>query len=206
MRFVLASESPARAALLRQIGLRFDVRPSGIAEELAPDGDPAQSAEELALAKARCVAAVEADAIVIASDTVVALDGVVLGKPVDRDDARAMLGRLSGRWHQVISGLAVVNGEARAETSCHEVTSVLMARLDPQTIEGYVASGEPLGKAGAYAIQGRGALLVDRIVGCYYNVVGLPIARLRDQLRRVGIDVDRLLLPLADDAGDTRGR
>ncbi|NLG79380.1 MAG: septum formation inhibitor Maf [Firmicutes bacterium] len=191
MRFVLASASPARAELLRQIGLRFDVVPSGIAEDMVDGNDPGESVAALALAKARHVAESERDAVVIAADTVIVLDGEVLGKPADADDARNMLRRMSGRWHQVASGLAVVDARSGREAACHEITQVRMASLSPAAVDGYVATGEPLGKAGSYAIQGRGALLVERISGCYFNVVGLPIARLVDLARAVGVDLMR---------------
>lgn len=203
MRFVLASSSPARADLLRQIGLRFDVVASGISEDIGPGHDLAGGVEALALAKARHVARTERDAVVIAADTVIALDGAMLGKPMDAEDARGMLRRMSGRWHQVISGIAVLDASSGREAACHEITHVCMARLTPEIVDKYVYTGEPLGKAGAYAIQGRGALLVDRIVGCYFNVVGLPIARLRDLLARVGVGVDFLLVPFVHHEGHT---
>lgn len=206
LRFVLASSSPARADLLRQIGLRFDVVPSGIAEDIGPGDDLAKDIEALALAKARHVTRTERDAVVIAADTVIMLDGVVLGKPADAEDARGMLRRMSGRWHRVISGLAVLDAASGREAACHEVTHVRMTKLTPEIIDKYVSTGEPLGKAGAYAIQGRGALLVDRIVGCYFNVVGLPIARLRDLFARVGVGVDCLLVPFVHHEGHTGGR
>lgn len=189
MRLVLASASPARAELLRQIGLEFDVVPSGIPENAVDCSDPAGGVVSLALAKARHVASKERDAVVIAADTVVVLGHEVLGKPTDPDDARRMLRRMSGRWHQVISGLALVDAQTGREAACHETTRVRMASLPPVVLDWYVASGEPLGKAGSYAIQGRGALLVERISGCYFNVVGLPIFRLVGLARAIGVDL-----------------
>lgn len=206
MRLVLASASPARADLLRQIGFRFDVVPSRISEDTASDADPSKTVETLALAKAQHVACMERDAVIIAADTVIVLDGTVLGKPLDAEDARTMLRRMSGRWHQVVSGLAVVDAPSGRLAACHEATCVRMAELSPEFVDGYVSTGEPLGKAGAYAIQGRGALLVDRIVGCYFNVMGLPVARLRELLSRVGVDVDRLPVPLVHHERHTGGR
>ncbi|MGE5574256.1 MAG: Maf family protein [Bacteroidota bacterium] len=191
LRLVLASASPARADLLRQIGLRFDVRPSGVAEDMIDGDDPGEAVEAVALAKARHVARKEPDAVIIAADTVIVLDREALGKPADADDARKMLRRISGRWHQVASGLAVLDARSGRVAACHEVTGVCMARLSPADIDAYVATGEPLGKAGSYAIQGRGALLVERISGCYFNVVGLPIARLVDLARAIGVDLMR---------------
>ncbi len=191
MRFVLASASPARADILKQIGLSFDVVPSGTAEDAVDGGEPGAGVEAVALAKARHVALRERDAVVIAADTVIVLDGKVLGKPADANDARRMLQHMSGRWHQVVSGLAVADARSGRECACHEITRVRMASLVPAVIEGYVATGEPLGKAGSYAIQGRGALLVERISGCYFNVVGLPVARLADLAHAVGVDLMR---------------
>lgn len=189
MRLILASASPARAELLRQIGLDFDVVPSGIPENAVDCSDPAGGVVSLALAKARHVASKERDALVIAADTVIVLDREVLGKPADADDARNMLRRMSGRWHQVISGLAVADARTGREAACHETTRVRMASLSQRVLDWYVASGEPLGKAGSYAIQGRGALLVERVSGCYFNVVGLPIFRLVELARTVGVDL-----------------
>ncbi|MCR4401834.1 MAG: Maf family protein [Firmicutes bacterium] len=191
MRLVLASASPARAELLRQIGLRFDVVPSGIVEDTVGGDDLGESVAALALRKARHVSHTEHDALVIGADTVVVLDGEILGKPADADDARNMLRQMSGRWHQVASGLAVVDSRSGLEASCYEITQVLMADLSEEDIEGYVATGEPLGKAGSYAIQGRGALLVERISGCYFNVVGLPLARLVTLADTIGVDLMR---------------
>ncbi len=201
MRLVLASASPGRAGILRQLGFRFDIVPSNIAEDIAPGGDPARAVESLALGKARRVASLEPDAIVLAADTVIVLDDAILAKPASEEDARAMLERMSGRWHEVISGLAAVDARSGREASCYEVTRVRMAELGPELIERYVGTGEPLGKAGAYAIQGRGALLVDTIAGCYFNVVGLPVARLRQVLARVGVSLDDLLDSFACDEG-----
>src|SRR5262249_2993106 len=141
------------------------------------------------LAKARAVAGRVREGVVLAADTVVVLDGVALGKPVDADDARAMLRRLRGRTHDVITGVAVVDaGTGRAETAA-AVRRVTMADLDDHAIDGYVASGEPLDKAGAYAIQGRGAALVREFAGSYSNVVGLPLAATARLLRAFGVSV-----------------
>ena len=167
---------------------RFEVVPSGIDETL--DGAPSgETIVGLALAKARAVVGRVGEGIVLGADTVVVLDGVELGKPVDDQDARAMLGRLRGRAHDVITGVAVVDAATgRAETTA-VVTRVTMADVGDHVIEAYVASGEPLDKAGAYAIQGRGGALVAGFEGSYSNVVGLPLEATARLLQRFGVEV-----------------
>jgi septum formation protein len=174
-RLVLASGSPQRRAILGDLGLDFDVRASDVAEE--EDGAPRVVASENALRKALAVASDAPDDVVIGCDTLVATDGVAIwGKPADADDARRTLRHLSGRTHEVVSGLAVVQrGDVRAAT---EVTQVTFRELDERTIDWYISTGEWDGRAGGYAIQGRGAVLVRRIEGDYLNVVGLPVAAL----------------------------
>lgn len=162
--------------------------PSDIDEVLegAPSGETVAA---LALAKARAVAARVTGGVVLGADTVVVIDGVALGKPVDAEEARAMLRRLRGREHDVITGVAVVEaGTGRSETTA-VVTRVVIADVADDAIDGYVASGEPLDKAGAYAIQGRGAALVAGFVGSYSNVVGLPLAETTRLLRGFGVEV-----------------
>ncbi len=182
---ILASSSPRRAAILRQLGIPFTVQVSRVAEgEFS--GSLAQRVESLAWAKAKAVAD-KTDGLVLGADTLVALDGEVLGKPQDDLDAVRMLSRLSGKVHQVMTGLATV-GEGR-ELCGHQLTRVRMRTLSRGEIERYVATGEPQDKAGAYGIQGRGAALIEEISGCYYNVVGLPVALLIEQLSNFGIVV-----------------
>ena len=166
----------------------FDVVPSEIDEVL--DGPPSpETVAALALAKARAVAARAREGVVLGADTVVVIDVVALGKPVDADDARAMLRRLRGRGHDVITGVAVVDvGTGRAETTA-VVTRVMMADVGDDVIEAYVGTGEPLDKAGAYAIQGRGAALVGGFVGSYSNVVGLPLGATARLLHGFGVEV-----------------
>ena len=168
--------------------MKFEVVPSDIDEILegAPSGETVAA---LALAKARAVAERVGAGMVVGADTVVVIDGVALGKPVDAEDARSMLRRLRGRGHEVITGVAVVDaGTGRAETAA-VVTRVVMADVGDDVIAAYVASGEPLDKAGAYAIQGRGAALVAGFVGSYSNVVGLPLAATARLLRGFGVEV-----------------
>ena len=187
MKLILASSSPRRAEVLADAGFTFEVVAARV-DESRRTGEQAEAyVRRLAEAKARAVAGgVSPPAIVIAADTVVVMDGEVLGKPASAEDAGRMLRRLSGRTHQVLTGLAVLKipgGAARVEI---ETTRVTFAPLTEAEIEAYVASGEPLDKAGAYAIQGRGGRFVARVEGCYFNVVGLPLARLYRILREMG--------------------
>ena len=188
-RLILGSASPRRAALLRQLALPFTVVPSPVAEPVPATSIPADYALESAEAKARAVArSVAADAIVIAADTIVWSNGAILGKPADAAHAASMLGRLSGQVHQVYTGLAIQSGEQLLrEAAC---TQVAMRPLTAADIAAYVASGEPLDKAGGYGIQGLGARFIERIAGCYYNVVGLPLARLCVLLSAVGYNLN----------------
>jgi septum formation protein len=171
--------------------------PSDIDEMLV--GAPSEETlSALALAKARAVADRLEEGIVLGADTVVVIDGVALGKPVDAADARAMLRRLRDRAHDVITGVAVVDAATgRAETTA-VVTRVVMAKMGDEAIETYVGSGEPLDKAGAYAIQGRGGALVAGFVGPYSNVVGLPLGATARLLGRFGVEVSA---PAEDSAG-----
>jgi septum formation protein len=188
---ILASASPRRAALLEQIGLPFRVHPSGLGndgESALPGETPEATAARLALAKARDVAARLSRGLVIGSDTVVSLGDRLLGKPRDPAEAERFLLTLAGRTHRVASGVAVVEaGTERAEVDV-AVTAVTMRPFGTREAAQYVATGEPMDKAGAYGIQGRGALLVEEIRGDYFAVVGLPLVRLAALLRRFGVD------------------
>jgi septum formation protein len=174
-RLVLASASPRRAEILRAVGWEFDVAAAGI-EESAREGETATHlVERLAREKAEASARARLFGLVLGADTVVVVDDAVLGKPRDEADARRMLRLLRGRWHEVLTGVALVRAEdARASVS-HERTRVKFAEMSDAEVEWYVATGEPSDKAGAYAVQGRGALFIERIEGDYWNVVGLPV-------------------------------
>ena len=187
MAMILASQSPRRRELLGQMGFSFTVRPAK-GEELAhPELTPAQLVEELARQKALEVSAEAAsDDVVVAADTVVAIDGKVLGKPHDKVHAAEMLSALSGREHTVYTGVAVKRGETLLVE--HETTQVRFRPLTEREIDLYIQTGEPMDKAGSYGIQGYGALLVEGIRGDYFNVVGLPICRLGRMLAQVGED------------------
>lgn len=188
MSIILASQSPRRRELLGQMGISdFIIRPAQGAEVVDPALSPAQLVEELSRQKALEVSATaQAGDLIIAADTVVAVDGRVLGKPHSRDEAVEMLTALSGRSHTVYTGVTVRrDGEALTE---HEATAVRFRPLTPAEIAAYAATGEPMDKAGSYGIQGYGALLVEGIEGDYFNVVGLPVCRLGQMLIRFGVD------------------
>jgi septum formation protein len=188
---VLASASPRRAALLTQIGLQCRIKASSLGDDgevALPGEDAASHATRLALAKAQDVAARLEKGLVIGADTVVVLEGRILGKPADAAEAKAFLLALSGHTHQVVSGVAVVDAATGRSEVATAVTSVQMRAFDAAEADAYVATGEPMDKAGAYGIQERGALLVEAIEGDYFNVVGLPLVLLADLLRRFGVD------------------
>lgn len=189
-RLILASASPRRKALLEQVGAEFTVAPSDFDERAVAGepvvGTPVQQARALALGKARAVAAGRRSGLVIGADTIVVVSSAILGKPRDRQEARSMLRLLSGRRHQVITGLAVIDAESGREAVSHEETAVWIRSLSDEEIDRYVASGEGDDKAGAYAVQGLGGLLVERIEGCYFNVVGLPLVHLDRMLAGFG--------------------
>ena len=185
---VLASASPRRRELIELLGVPFEVDPSAY-EEPAPEThpDPAEFARSLALAKAEEVAARHPERLTLGADTIVVLEHRLLAKPADAADAKRMLRELSGRTHQVITGVALVSdGESR---SFHTSTDVTFRELEETEIRAYVATGEPMDKAGAYGIQGHGGLLIEGIRGDYPNVVGLPLAPLALALRELGIPV-----------------
>jgi septum formation protein len=180
---VLASSSPRRQELLRLIGLTFETVPADIDETWQNGEAPARHAERLARAKAAAIG--RPGAVVVGADTIVVVDGAILGKPRDADDAAAMLRRLSGREHAVHTGIAVAYG-GRIVAGV-ETTRVTFQPLEEETIAAYVATGEPLDKAGAYGIQGYGAVLVARIDGDYFTVMGLGLGRLVALLAKVGL-------------------
>lgn len=189
-RLVLASASPRRSALLGQLGLAAIVDPSGVDETVAPHLTPAELVESLAHEKASDVATRHGDAdIVLGADTVVVLDGRVLGKPADRDEAIATLEALSDHWHQVYTGYALIAPKEGRVVTGHQVSDVRIRTLGRAEIEAYVDSGEPMDKAGSYAIQGLGVLLVAEIRGCYTNIVGLPLPALDGAWRELGWSV-----------------
>ena len=175
-RIILASASPRRAELLRAAGVTFDVRPADVDESVRSGEAPIDYVRRLAAEKARVIRAGAPDRVVLAADTTVVVDHHILGKPTDAEDARQMLGLLSGRTHQVITGVAIASPDAEALAVATDTTTVEFAPLTDEEIAWYVASGEPMDKAGAYAIQGLASRFITRIDGSYSNVVGLPVA------------------------------
>jgi septum formation protein len=177
-RIILASASPRRAKLLRQIGLDFTVDESNVPEDTSGYASPREIVLDLSRAKAAEVASRHDDAFVIGADTIVVLDGTVLGKPVDAADARKMLRLLSGRTHEVYTGFCIIEKPGGRSAGDLERTSVTFRTLTEPEIDAYVTSGSPMDKAGAYGIQDdMGAIFVERIDGCFYTVVGFPLTR-----------------------------
>ena len=188
-RIVLASASPRRAELLRQIGLRFTVDPSNHEETPEAGLEPERLAMVLSMKKARVTARRHRNAIIIAADTIGVLNGRVIGKPESAADARRMLRSLSGKTHSVITGFTVYDTDAGRIATRAVETMVHFRRLTAAEIDAYVATGEPMDKAGAYGIQERGAVFIDRIEGDYFNVIGLPLCALAETLEEFGVEV-----------------
>lgn len=188
MNWILASGSPRRRELLEMLGVPdLTIRPATGPERATPGAGPEQTVRELSLHKAQEVAQTCApEDIIIAADTIVYLDGAILGKPKDHDDAVRMLTALSGREHIVYTGVAVLRGGELRQAA--ERTAVRFRTLTPAEIERYIATGEPMDKAGAYGIQGLGSLFVEKIDGDFYNVMGLPVERLGRTLARFGVN------------------
>ena len=187
-RLILASASPRRRELLASLGLTFEVVPSDADETLEPIA-LAEAVAALALRKARAVAAARRGALIIAADTIVVIDGRALGKPADRAEARSMLQTLRGRTHEVMTGVAVLDAASGRHASETVISRVTMAPYSDAAIDAYVAGGEPLDKAGAYAIQGAGGALVAGLKGSRSNVVGLPLETTAALLRGFGVAV-----------------
>jgi septum formation protein len=183
---VLASASPRRSELLDMLGLSFEVEPSQVVERLLADEAPPDYIMRIARAKAVEVGRRRESGLVIGADTVVVLEGRVLGKPSDEQDARIMLRLLSGKWHAVMTGVALYDAETHKEAADYAKTLVRLARLSEQEIDWYVATGEPMDKAGGYGIQGLASLFVDEIAGNYHNVVGLPVPLVYRLARQLG--------------------
>jgi septum formation protein len=191
MKLILASASTRRAEVLRDAGFHFSVLSSAIDETAYPGESPHDLVQRLAIAKGELVAArAVGSAIIIAADTEVTLDGHIFGKPRSSDDARHMLEKLSGRTHAVLTGVALIRLPDAERITFVETTLVHFAKLDEDEITRYLATGEPHDKAGAYGIQGRAGRYIPRIEGCYFNIVGLPLARLHQALTELGWSED----------------
>lgn len=187
MRIILASTSPRRKELLSRTGLVFETKESGYEEEMHLDLNPDKLAEHLSLNKAKPVSDENPDAIVIAADTFIVFENKYLGKPKSEEEAKNMLQALSGKSHEIITGVTVMNKDktvffiSKAE--------VYMRNISPETIDNYIKTGEPMDKAGAYAVQGKGAVLIEKIDGDFFGVVGLPIGKLAEELKKFGVNV-----------------
>ncbi len=186
---ILASASPRRQQLLTQIGLNFFVEPSCIDENLNCEMDFGHLVAEIAFQKAAAVAKKHEKGLVLGADTIVVLDEEVLGKPATLQEAEGMLSHLSGRWHRVFTGLTLIDAATNICLKEFEESQVKFKDLSSSEIQNYVETGEPLDKAGAYAIQGKGALFVEKIYGDYYNIVGLPLFKLNTMLIRFGMEI-----------------
>jgi septum formation protein len=173
-KLVLASSSPRRTELLNRAGWPHEVMVAGIDESVRPHEEPASYVQRLARSKAEAVAEGLEEGVVLGADTTVVIDNQILGQPRDDADARRMLNLLNGKWHEVLTGVALVR-VGRETRVAHETTRVRFADMSESEIEWYIASGEPAGKAGAYGIQGKAALFIEEIEGDYFNIMGLPI-------------------------------
>lgn len=191
---MLASASPRRAALLKQIGIGFEVVAPEVYEDMNIDTDPVIMVQKISRMKAEDVARrADKDSVIIAADTAVVREGKALGKPADEIQAAQMLRFLEGASHEVVTGFTIIDnsGKDKSVTS-YEKTIVKMRKLDESEIAAYLHTGEPFDKAGAYAIQGVGALLVDEISGCYFNVMGFPISKIAHVLDDMGISLIKM--------------
>ena len=185
LQLVLASSSPRRARILQSVGWQFEAMPVDIDETPKPGEEAIAYVERLSREKAEARSRLSPESVVLGADTTVVIDGAVLGKPRDEDEAREMLTRLSGRWHEVITGLTLCRGgENGTPLVAHESTRVLFATMSADEIDWYVSTGEPMDKAGAYAIQGKAALFIEKIEGDYWNIVGLPMQLLFNMARQ----------------------
>lgn len=186
---ILASSSPRRAELLKQIGLNYQIMVCDVDETLLPGMSPPELVEFLAERKAAAVARNLHEGIVLGADTVVVWQGQVLGKPLNEEDAFSMLVKLQGSTHDVYTGVALIDVHSGKIMVGHEKTRVFFRNIEEDEIRRYVASGEPLDKAGAYGAQGLAAIYINKLEGCYTNVVGLPLARLSVMLKAIGYNV-----------------
>jgi len=185
-KLVLASASPRRAEILRITGWDFEILPANVDEARRPGENAAPYVERVAREKAEAAALRVRDRLVLGADTIVLIEGNILGKPRDNEDARRMLQLLQDRRHQVMTGIAIVNGNSSRSLVAHESTDVEFSPMTEDEIDWYVATGEPMDKAGAYAIQGMGARFIEGITGDYLNVVGLPLRLLYKLVRSAG--------------------
>jgi septum formation protein len=188
-RIILASTSPARQLLARTIGLDFEVVPSNYKEDMTLNLSPKELVIELALGKARDVAKNLKEELVIGVDTIVVFDGKVFGKPKDSQEAIKMLRLFSGKKHEIYSGIVLINCATGATIKDFEVTKVYFKELSDKEILSYVKTGEPFGKSGSYGIQGLASIFVEKVEGCYFNIVGFPVNNIYKNLEKMGINI-----------------
>lgn len=185
-KIILASQSPRRQELLNNIGVKFEIIKSDFCENISRiDEKPEDIAEQLAYGKAKNVSDKLEKGIVLGADTIVVLNGEIYGKPKDEKDAVRMLSNLSGKTHQVITGVALIDKENGKTVIEHETTNVTFNKLTKEEIDAYIKSGDYIGKAGGYGIQNKGSILISKIEGCYFNVVGLPINKVYRMLKEL---------------------
>ena len=188
-KIILASQSPRRKDLLQQVGLKFEIDPSNYEEDMSLKMEPLKLVEYLSLGKAKDVAERHKDAIIVSADTIVTLDGEVFGKPKTAERAKYVLCKFSGKAHTVLTGFTIIDTETNKQITKSVETKVYFKSLSEKEIDAYIATGEPLDKAGGYAIQGLAALFIEKIEGDYFNIVGLPIFPLMEALKTFGISV-----------------
>ena len=188
-KIILASSSPRRKNLLSQIGLEFEVDPSDYQEDLTLKMEPKELAEHLSLGKAKDVAKRHKDSIIIAGDTFCVFEKEILGKPHTPERAKEMLQKLNGKSHSIITGFTIIDTETNKQVSKSIETKVYFRNISEEEIDAYIATGEPLEKAGAYAMQHLGGLFIEKIEGDYFNIIGLPILPLSIELKNFGINI-----------------
>lgn len=188
-KIILASGSPRRKQILEQVGLNFIVEVSDYEEKSIPGVSPSEFVETLSLEKANVVAKNHNDAIIIGADTIVVLDNQILGKPKTKQDAREMLKKLSGNTHSVFTGFTIIDTVNKRTITNHVETKIRFKNLSEEEIRAYIETGEPMDKAGAYGVQDKGALFVEHIEGDYSSVMGLPIVKIFEILKELGIDI-----------------
>ena len=189
-KLILASKSPRRAEILQAVGWPFEAVAANVDETRAPDEDAVSYVERLAQTKAATVAERVPGSLVLGADTIVVVDGEILGQPHDAAKARRMLKLLNDKWHEVLTGVAIINDRAEADTRVlidHAVTRVRFGQMSEAEIDWYVSTHEPLDKAGAYAIQGHAALFIEEVQGDYFNIVGLPIRLVYELLNKTNL-------------------
>jgi len=188
-KIILASTSPRRKAILKQLGLHFDVVASNYKEKINYNIEPHKLAQKLSQRKAKSVADKHQNAIIIAADTLVVANKEIIGKPKDVNDAKRILKLLSGKKHRIITGFTIINRQSRKTITKSVETIVYFKKLTEKEIDDYIETGEPLDKGGAYGIQEKGALFVEKIEGDYFNIVGLPVYELAKELKKFGVKI-----------------